>query len=242
MMRRDSTFSIADLASKLNVSGRTVERGRAELRREGYIHGKGGSLWVARNPQAALRELNSRRILELLKADPDLTRGELAKRLDISPGRTTDCVKILKSRGDLPENYKFKKRASYEALSRKMDARRAKRKPIIINGVSRNLFNYEMAYLARCNPQTIAKDIKAWIRLEDPDILEALKKRAKIREKLRKPKGVSYVKIYDLVNKALLEDIGLTLEQVNAENIEWITNAGPDDSLLRMRGPSRALS
>lgn len=234
LMRRTPTITVKDLASDLNVSPSTVKKVRAELRKEGFLNGKGRSLWVASNIFAAETELKARQILEILKADMEATRGEVAAAVDITPARTTTCIKKLRDRGDLPAAFRFKKKPSYEKVHRRIDERRQKRKAFIVSCISQNLNYTEIAYLGGVNAQSISGDVKAWLLIKDPEMLEAVRKRDEIRKSLRKPKTtMSVIDIMNRANKVLQEAVGLNLDQLNAENLEWLANSGPDDSYIR---------
>jgi len=231
LMRRDPSLSVKALAEGLGASTRSVERDRADLRRDGFITGTGRRLYVAANTFGAKRELDMRIILKLLKDDPTLTRGALANNIKVSKTHVTALIKTLKARGSLPRTFSLRRKQSYERMHQKMDARRAARRPTILAGVSENLTQREIAWMIGCNDMTISKDIKAMRYLKDPGLAEAERVRDALRGPSR-PETTPSEDIHTAMVKAFSE-IGLTLEEVEREHVEWMDSADPDTPLTR---------
>ena len=233
MMRVNPRIPNSELAEGLATSIRTVERDRTKLRREGFITGTGRRLYVAHSVLGAKRELKMRRMLELLKEDPELTHGDMTNHLRVSKASITVYINTLRRRGDLPRDFHLRKKTSFKRVHRRLEAARARRKPVILEGIVAGLTHSEIAWQFRVSPWIVSTDISAMRRLEDPMFEEAEMRRDQLRPP-SKPKPLSRDVAEENRDRALLE-VGLTFEEANQQYLDWIENAGPDDSLLRVR-------
>ena len=232
-LRRNPGLTTHQIADQFGTSMRTAQRDLGDLKRRGFIiRGRRGTR-IASSYIAAAKELKTRELLGLLKAEPGISRKELSEKLDIVKTKVTEDLRTLKTRGDLPATFKLRRAPTADRLMARMDSKMARRRPAILRGIAQDRFNYLIARELHVSSSTITKDLFAMRFAGDPGLRDAERRRARLRTARRPPKRKTFADTARAIDAALRAAMGKGLDEINLENVEWMKTADPDAKLTR---------